>query len=59
MRKFELTFPSVFHLCEFIFLTFKKTFNASLKKRTLVCQCTESEIELARLAFNADIKCLR
>jgi hypothetical protein len=56
MQKFELQFPSLLGLGEFVFLFYMKKYRVSLVKCTIVCQCTEAEIQLAINAFEAKVK---
>lgn len=56
MRKFELKFATFWGLVEFYYLLTTRATKTSLKKQTLVCTCTEAEVELAKEVFKAEIK---
>lgn len=47
MKKFEIRFESFWGWCEFWSLVSSRTIKSSFHKYSLICLCTESEIELA------------
>jgi len=56
MRKFELRFTTFWNLAEFYYLLTSRATKTSFKKQTIVCSCTEAEIELAKEVFKAEIR---
>ncbi|RYF85808.1 MAG: hypothetical protein EON98_05540 [Chitinophagaceae bacterium] len=56
MVKIEMHFPSLLKLWEFCMVTGKRVIKTSFRKQTIVCECTEAEIELATHLYQADTK---
>ena len=56
MKKFELTFCTLFDLTEYMYTIETRVFRFSFVSRKLTCECTEAEIELAINAFSAKVK---
>lgn len=55
MSKVRIVFPSLFMLWEFKQVFRKTVVKTLFFRRSLVCVCTESQIELAIHAYNAKV----
>ena len=55
MKKVKIVFPSLLQLWDFKQLFRKRVLKTFCLRRSLICLCSESEIELAIHAYNARV----